>query len=146
MTGEPANLILDWEDFLATRKALIEFEHTSVDSYEKAMLTLAAGALGISLTFIQQWAPKPHDTLWLFVAWAGFGLALVVMLISFLASHKAIRKQYLLLDEEQRFGKPVDNPQNKWATATSWFNWISLGSFCIGVSCLAAFVGMNLPH
>jgi hypothetical protein len=31
---------LDWEDFLATRKALIEFEHTSVDSYEKAMLTL----------------------------------------------------------------------------------------------------------
>lgn len=127
--------------YLDERKLLIEAERESARSFDKTIITLSAGALGFSLTFIRQIAPNPQpDTLWLLVgAWVSFALALLAILLSFLLSQSAIRRQRKIIDEEQESKKAAREQPNCWATVTNWLNWISMGLFVIGVVSLTFF-------
>ena len=60
--------------YLEERKDLVKAEQSMYERFDKAILTLSAGALGISITFINQIAPtpKPNTRGWILSAWLLF--------------------------------------------------------------------------
>ncbi len=48
---------LRYEVYLDERKLLVDAKREGAQSFDKAILTLAAGAFGLSLTFIKEVAP-----------------------------------------------------------------------------------------
>src|SRR6185295_17250792 len=69
--------------------------HAALEAFDKAILTLSAGALGLSLVFIKDVAPLPTAVgLWLlFWSWGFLGAAIFLTLFSFIASYQAFEHQ-----------------------------------------------------
>jgi hypothetical protein len=97
---------LEREAYLEERKTLVEAEGEASQSFDKALITLSAGAFGLSLAFIIQVAPVPRALWYLYVAWGGFILSLLSILFSFLASQQGFRRARDILDKylETRLG------------------------------------------
>lgn len=135
----------EYQVYLEERKLLITAERETSQQFDKAILTLAAGALGLSITFINQIAPHPESRSICFLvsAWILFCLSLLSTLISFLASQAACRKQRDALDENI-LGKNICE-NNKAAAWTNWLNYFSIVFFIIGVIALIVFSALNLP-
>lgn len=138
-----------YKDYLLDdRKQSVLAERDTAQQFDKAILTLAAGALALSITFINQIAPqpKPYSIYWLIIAWSFFCLSLLSTLISFLTSQAACRKQRDILDEEilQSNKKCSNTKDNKAAFWTNLLNYFSIGFFILGVILLIVFSAMNL--
>ena len=136
-------------DYTEAKKQAATGLLSGAQQYDKALLTLAAGALGLSITFIKTIAPQPApSTLWLLgLSWASFILALLSTLVSFQTSIYAFRRQDKILDllysseETDR-----DKLKNHCVTATLLFNYVSLACFIIGTVLLASFSYVNLMN
>lgn len=133
-----------YQVYLEERKQLISAERETAQQFDKAILTLAAGALALSITFINQIAPqpKPNSIYWLIIAWSFFCLSLLSTLISFLTSQVACRKQRDILDDKVS-GKE-NNKNNKAASWTNRLNYFSIAFFILGVISLIVFSAINL--
>lgn len=133
------------ETYVRERTTLIEIEQKSADQHDKAILTLTAGALGLSITFLDKIAAKPlPDTLFLVgLSWSFFILGIVCIVASFLTSQTACRRQRELLDEEYSTGR-VPDQINRPADTTRYLNSASYLLFVAGVVCLALFSWRNL--
>lgn len=61
----------NYQAYLEERKILIDAERDTAQQFDKAILTLAAGALALSITFINQIAPQPipNSICFLITAW-----------------------------------------------------------------------------
>ena len=112
------------------RNSLVDAEREGSRSFDKAVLTLSAGALGLSITFLRQIAPSPipGTVVVLIFAWIAFGLSVLCTLSSFLTSQRAIGRQREILDEI--YSKKIPNEnwsglKNPWSTVTSILNVIS---------------------
>ena len=136
------------EEYLEERKQLITSERDTVQQFDKAILTLAAGALAFSITFINQIAPqpKPYSIYWLIIAWSFFCLSLLSTLISFLTSQAACKKQRDILDDEisKNSKKSNNTEENNAALWTDKLNKVSITFFILGVILLIVFSAMNL--
>lgn len=125
------------------RASLIEEERQQSRLYDRGILTLTAGAFGLSFYMLQQ-IDEPKE-LWLIgVGWFGFGLSLFLTMTSFLTSQEAYRRQVEILDNRQEC-ETVDcadesNPQSE---LTGRLNWGSLISFTISAAFLATFAFRN---
>ena len=142
------NLDKNYKIYLEERKELIHAEQLMYRSFDKAILTLSAGALGISITFINQIAPNPtRDTKCLIIsAWIFFSLSVFSTLISFLTSQVACRKQIEICEEILLHNRSEnDSKSNKFAVATKWLNYASISFFLLGIITLASFCLKNLP-
>ncbi|MBI4823181.1 MAG: hypothetical protein HY805_02990 [Nitrospirae bacterium] len=130
------------------RKLLIEAERETAQQFDKAILTLAAGALALSITFIKQIAPdpKPVSKYFLLGAWIFFCLSMLSTLISFLTSQKACRNARDILDEEISHNDKQHNTtkENKATSWTNRLNYFSIGFFIFGVIFLIVFSAINL--
>jgi divalent metal cation (Fe/Co/Zn/Cd) transporter len=116
------------------RKLLIDVKRDAARSFDQTMITLAAGALGLSLTFVQQLATKPAEwRAFLSAAWVCFGFALVSILISFILFQYAIDARINLREQ-------IAQRWDKW---TRRANWTSLISFTLGVTALLLFSVKN---
>lgn len=138
----------EYKVYLEERKQLIASERDTAQQFDKAILTLAAGALALSITFINQIAPqpKPYSIYWLIIAWSFFCLSLLSTLISFLTSQAACRKQRAILDEEisKNSKKNNNTEENNAALWTDKLNKLSIAFFILGVMLLVVFSAMNL--
>ncbi len=134
----------EYQVYLEERKLLITAERETTQQFDKAILTLAAGALALSITFINQIAPQPisNSICYLMGAWILFCLSILSALISFLMSQKACRRQRDILDETTS-GTCKDD-KNKFAVWTGRFNYCSIIFFILGVSFLIIFSAINL--
>lgn len=139
---------LERETYLEERKSLVEAEREAAGSFDKAMITLSAGALGLSITFIRELAPMPQSetVALLIIAWGGFIVALLSTLSSFLFSQSAMRRQRDILDLDYEGAPPAQAMKNIPATITNMLNWFSIACFIIGVIFLALFSISNLPQ
>jgi len=147
----------NYQVYLDERRALIQAEKTGSQQFDKAILTLAAGALAISLTFVQNLAPHPEKwTIWfLSISWVAFILSILSTLCSFLTSQSAFRKQVKII--EKRLLPSVENlkgnsdsakgsfdnnnPMAKW---TKRLNISSIICFILGIVFLATFSIINI--
>lgn len=112
--------------YLAERKLLIDGEKESARTFDKAMLTLSAGALGLSITFIRYVAPHPRLKIVLFLAWLGFGIALTVTILGLHFSQLAFRRARDILDDYQGGKLPNLSQPNCYARVTNIMNWLAV--------------------
>lgn len=132
---------LEREAYLEERKTLVEAEGEASQSFDKALITLSAGAFGLSLAFIVQVAPAPRALWYLYVAWGGFILSLLSILFSFLASQQGFRRARDILDKYLETGA---EESNRWNVVTSLLNILSIVAFVFGVVSLAYFAIRNV--
>jgi len=145
-----SNDSLEYKVYLEERKSLVDAEREGSRLFDKAILTLTAGAFGLSLTFIRQMAPdiKSGTAFMLVYAWVGFCVSLLSTLISFLTSQSACSRQREILEAEYFHNSSGHdkkaNLKNKFAIWTKWLNILSIFTFIIGVIFLAIFSIVNL--
>ena len=99
-------------------------------------MTLSGGALGISLAFIHDVAPHPRDKWVLGLGWIMFAASLLLILLSFLTSERAVVGMVGRIDRNE-----TEIPRGKW---TDYLNWASAGAFILGVIFLVLFAWLNL--
>ena len=123
----------------AWRQWLVEAHHSSSQDFDKAVMTVASGALGLSITFVHDFAPKAIHRGLLAAAWALLATSLLAILISHLASQDATLHEI----------KKLDNENTGWSIAwwaTSLLNYGAALSLVAGVLCLVVFGLYNVGH
>lgn len=140
----------DWkyQEYIKERQLLFNAKLQGSQSLDKAILTLSAGALGLSLTFIRQIAPHPQlPTLkFIILAWICFGLSILLTLISFLTSQKACDKQIEILEATFLGQEKREKLTNKYSRTTAILNWFSIALFIAGVTLFALFSAINISN
>jgi hypothetical protein len=109
--------------------------------FDRMILALAGGALGVSLAFIRDIAPQPVATWMLAVAWIALVVSLLCSLGSVLASEYGHRELIGQIDG----GADLDKlTLGRWGRATPVLNVLSTVGVVGGVAFLAAFALTNL--
>ena len=122
------------------------------ERYDKWILTLSAGALAVSLTFLEKIAPSPEiNTLFLIGwAWAFLILSLIAGILAILVSQYAIQKQIEEIDkkiEELSNDDLTNNANNSNNVLISFCHIFTIGSaicFVLGIIFLCCFAYTNL--
>lgn len=136
-----------YQAYLDERKSLVEWEHTIASHFDKSIFALAAGALGISLVFIEKIAPEPDSKtlILLYLSWLSLVLSLSTTLSALLTGQHAFRRARSILEDEFfPEGEKKSKNQNCWSTGTQILNWSSIIFFIIGVGTLALFSIQNV--
>lgn len=140
---EPRPRDLQYTVYLEERKLLIDAEREGARSLDKAILLLAGGAIGLSLTTLDKF---DIGNWFLYAAWVSLVFSIVLTLFSFLTSQRACSRQREILDLEWKAGDAkIRDENNGWATATTWLTVFSIFSFVVGTSLLCYFAVTNLP-
>jgi hypothetical protein len=125
------------------RQWLVVAEQKAQEDYDKTVLTLSGGALGISFAFVKDIVgdnPISHSS-WLVSAWVFWALSTSAMLGSFFVSRLALRRAILQCDDGTIFCKP---PGGFYTVLTRWLNVGGAVLFLLGVGYMAAFVQSNI--
>jgi hypothetical protein len=135
------------ELYAETRKDLLARQLSNAEQFDKAVLTLSSGGLGLSLAFIKDFVPidKAQVITFLVVSWILFGFAIISTVISFLVSQRAINIQ--LHYAEQYYLKADGGyltKKNVPAKITDVLNYASGILFVAAVGCTITFVMFNL--
>lgn len=92
----------EWDRWHRTQAEQVKSDiDSSTDSFDKSMLTLSSGALGVSLAFIKDIVPLGQAA-WIFLllaSWIAFALCIVTTVVSFQFSIAALKKQRDFLDD-----------------------------------------------
>jgi hypothetical protein len=121
------------------RQWLVEAHHTASRDFDKAVMALAGGALGVSIAFVRDVAPHPQHVWALGVSWTLFGLSLLLIFVSLLTSQSA------LLHGIKRVDRPPEEAvRDVFGVLTTVLNWSAGGTFIAGVGFLVGFVLYNL--
>jgi len=142
--GQQESLInCDRDAYLAYRQSLDNAEVEVSGRYDKWILTLSGGALGLTITFLEKIAPIPKtETVWLLTfSWIIFVVSILSALISLLTSQSAIREVRNCLDE----GKDLKSSKC-FSIITNILNWASALLFVLGAVCFCLFTLKNIPE
>jgi hypothetical protein len=138
----------NYKIYVDERKSLVEGEKTTADNFDKNILTLAAGALGISLVFLEKIAPEPNPKtlIYLYLSWASLVSSLLAILSSQLTGQYAYRRARVLLEDEFFPEEKKENCKkgNWWAKTTQFLNWASIFAFVFGTALLVYFSIQNV--
>lgn len=124
------------------RGLLTETEQKSQADFDKAVLTLSGGALGLSFAFTRNivGAGEFIHARYLFIAWIAWGLSSTAILFSFFVSTLALRKAIRQLDH----GKlGMERPGGWWDRATASLNLLGLALFVTGLVMIIVFLSYN---
>ena len=163
------NLFKAYELYLSERTRLSAAKQDQSKSYDQTVLTYSAGAIALSITFLEKVVKTANGIGWLYTSWILFALAMITTLYSHLASQKAFEREIETFDARYRqlIGlKPVDaaaeqtvwgvtypwlktlaamfSPAlNSFSTAVKWLNRFSGALFFAGIVCFATFAIQN---
>ena len=140
---------LDNETYLSIRKAYDDAELEVSGRYDKWLLTLSGGALGLSITFIEKISKNPtKDTfIWLLISWGFLVCSLLFTLLSLITSQSAIRENRKELESVYYEENTEEHSSPKWFTRlTNLLNWSSLFLFILGVAFLCIFSFINIDN
>lgn len=84
------------------REHLVLARQSSQDSYDKAILSLSGGALGISIAFIDKLAADaPLRPGLLLTSWSCWAISLILILFSHFFSHRSLTHAIAKLDRDE---------------------------------------------
>lgn len=133
--------------YLDHRKALVDLGVAQIGLYDKTLLLLSTGALGVSALFVDTFVPEDanlnNGTLLAF-AWIAFAATMLANLLSYLSSYYDTTIEIREWDEKYVAGdldRVHDNPAR---VVTQWLNIIALISFASGLVALLVFCFSNL--
>lgn len=126
------------------RKVLIAAEQKSQEEFDKTVLSLSGGALGVSFVFLKDViGDAPVAVPWLLIAaWVCWGLSTLAVLASYHLSVLTIRcciRQIDLCQHEEKFG-------GEFARWTAWLNVAGAVLFFAGVLSITVFAGVNFSN
>ncbi|MCC5858636.1 MAG: hypothetical protein JJT90_10800 [Ectothiorhodospiraceae bacterium] len=123
------------------RNLLIETEQKAQEGYDKAILSLSGGALGISFAFVGDLVPlaEAKFVALLLGAWVSWTLAIAFTLFSYLSSVFAMREAIENLDE----GKE-EASRGFLDRATDLMNVLAGILFVLGVGSTFVFIFLNV--
>lgn len=131
-----------YEGYLRHREFLLRGAAEQGTSFEKYLVTLSAGSLGLSIALIDKFvAQKCPDYLWMVVlSWVLFGSTLLISLISFLVGESAWNRQVEIWDQERMSDGNAQGPQTNPSSTCARILRISvLVLFGVGALFLALF-------
>jgi len=130
------------DDLKEYRNQLIDAEQKAQDNFDKTVLSLSSGALGISFVFLKDIVgDTPASISLLMVAWISWALSSTSVLISFYMSHKALRHAIKQVD----FNKIREEHPGSWYDKfTGFLNGFALILFVVGLFSMIWFIKMNL--
>ena len=131
------------------RRKVWEDSKSGSENFDKYLVTLSSGALGVSLTFIKDVVPLKDAVWipWLIVSWAAFILAILVTLFSFRISLRALERMFPVLNDfylngnVDAFNKHLEDP---WTKAVDWCAYAGIFLFVVGLLCTMIFVSGNV--
>lgn len=131
------------DDLVDYRKFLVAAEQKSQEDFDKAVLTLSGGALGISFTFLKDIVgvnsiTEPAFLIWSWRLWAG---SILCVLFSYFLSHLSLRKAIAQVDDQTIYDQ---KPGAMWSTWTACLNIAGAALFVLGVLMLTCFASINL--
>jgi hypothetical protein len=119
----------------------------SSDEYDKAVLAVSSGGLGLSVVFIKDIAPHAIWLPALYISWALFGLSVLMVIISF---RVGILAQRLHLTHLRKFYLEGDttyfNRKNCFTNGAEFCNWASGISLVLAVIITIVFASVNLKE
>lgn len=145
---------LDYRAYLDERQSLLAAELDNARSFDRWVVTLSGGALGLSIAFVKDLvAPGPATAVWMLgVSWLLFGASIGSALTSIHVSQNAHERFREILDRvAAEGGHAFFNRVRKEHEAEKLPKWIdhlnraSIVSFIGGMVLLAIFVIANLP-
>ena len=125
------------------REMLQALEHESQRAYDKTVLTLSGGALGVSFAFVKDIIGEA-PIVWkafLLASWVFWGLSVTCVLLSFFLSQRALHKAIDEVDEKIDEGK---TPKNYYDTMTRVLNVLGGFLFFTGVISMVVFAAKNM--
>ncbi len=131
------------EEMQKYRNQLVEVEQKAQEDYDKATLTLSAGALGLSITFVKNILPASgvQSVSLLLFAWVSWTISVALVLASHYFGNLSLRKAISQVDKgtirKQRAGGAYD-----FATAIS--NLLHGSLFVLGAAFMICFVLQNM--
>jgi hypothetical protein len=142
---EPEKKVEDYQQQLADyRKALQDAGQRMQSAYDKAIMALSGGALGVSMTFLKDivLANGVRNGFALLSAWSCWGASVTCILISFYSSVAAHQKAVFQLDEKIIY---VQKPGGMSDRATRILNLSAGMFFVLGMISIVVFAASNLP-
>ncbi len=132
------------EDMKEYRKFIIESSQKCGESYDKTIITLSGGALGISLTFVNNFlSNNPSKCVaFLVIAWICWAASLVFTMMSLFFNQYAFEKVISQIDEGVI--DEVKHPGGIWYYLVKIFTGFGAFFFVIGVVSLIIFTKSNI--
>jgi hypothetical protein len=128
------------------RETLLKMEQEAQGEYDKAVLALSGGALGVSFAFLKDFVgPENVTKMWsLAWAWGAWGISSTLVLISFFTSHVALRRAIRQVDESEGDYEKLKGIGGVPNFLTKTLNLGGLALFLLGVGMMIFFVMHNL--
>lgn len=132
----------EYKAAMAYRDTLQRLAEQSQSDYDKAVMTLSGGALGVSFGYMKDIAgPPPYaHSLLLNLSWTAWTLSVIACLFSLGISALALHKEIAKIDadwSQQSRGPTV------WNTVTIVLNWSGGILFAVGAFLMISFVALN---
>jgi hypothetical protein len=130
-----------------TRQDLLNRQLSNTQNYDRAILSLSTAGLGFSLAFIKDLIDLTNASHigFLYYSWTFFLIAIMLTLISFVSSQKAIDKQLFFAEQYYLNGKKEFLNKNNWLShMTNWIFYSSWLIFLIAIFLTVIFVKINL--
>lgn len=110
--------------------------------FDRTVLSLASGALVLSITFLRDIAPDLESRWIIIAAWTFLGLSMCLTLVSYVTSERALLRAF----KDHFDGKEEDARGGRWGWLTDLMNWGAGSCFIAGVLFLIVFAITNLPE
>jgi hypothetical protein len=127
------------------RQLVLSLEHKMQAEYDKSVLMLSGGSLGLSFAFLKDLIGKQalNSPGWLLSAWICWGVSATFTLASFYTSARAMRKAVVQTDQQDIY---VQRAGGWFDKATSIFNAAAGLLFLLGLVSIVVFVTHNLMN
>jgi hypothetical protein len=131
------------KEYLDERNVLLDGRNNAMRSLEKTLVTLAAGALALSITFLHDIAPHPKQIGWMITSWVLLFGSLALMLTVFILGVYVFEKVIDALGKE--YQKQKAKRPKCLICVLQVLEWTSLFFFILGSVFFAVFALVNLP-
>jgi len=125
------------------RSWLIETERKAQEDFDKTVISLSGGALGISFAFVKDIVGnKPlTNSRFLMGSWIAWGVSVTCVLASFYFSQQALRRAIKQVDQDEIYEQ---TPGGFLSKLTTVLNALSALLFLVGLVFIVIFVSNNL--
>lgn len=116
------------------RHDLLALQNEQITSYDKAILSLSGGALGITVAFADKFGGGVPVVTWaLLASWGAFSMAIGFNVISYLFSSYDMEAEVEKVRLSIQAGGTEFRSGNRWRRATQGVNVLALFAFIVGV-------------
>lgn len=142
--------------YLSERTKLDDLAFKTSERYDQWVLTIAGGALAISLGFLEKIAPNPQGStvVFLCLAWVALVVCILAAFIAIKTSRDALYRQLNIVDEKyanfqktasiENMGGEEINLVNEVNPKVDKWNQIAGGALVSGCTCLCIFAFLNV--